>query len=176
MADTYISKANGWMIPSPIPTEHTKQDLKAFIDSVNLFIGKPNQKTKDEFLEMTQADINRWHKILHATGGELNTKKCFWSDFNLQYDTKGNPSIQVKTPANPQLHLTNLDGTLETLKSTLPSNGIHHLGVYISMDRNSTAETKVLFQQCKLFQKVFTRCPLTCKEAAVIYSTITSPL
>ncbi len=93
MADVYISKANGWMIPSLIPTEHTKQDLKAFINNANLFIGKPNKKTEDEFLEMAQADINRWHGILRATRGELNTKKCFWSDFNLQYDTKGNPSI-----------------------------------------------------------------------------------
>jgi len=39
-----------------------------------------------------------------------------------------------------------LPRTSETLKSTLPSDGIRHLGVYISMDGNSTAETKVLFQ------------------------------
>ena len=153
----------------------TNRTHQTRFDDVNLFIGKPDQKTKDKFLEMAQADINRWHGILRATGGELNTKKCFWSDFNLQYDTKGNPSIRAKTPAGPQLYLTNLDGTSETLKSTLPSDSICHLGVYISMDGNSTAETKVLFQRCKLFQKVFTCCPLTRKEATVIYSTIYLP-
>jgi len=101
MVDAYTSDAHGWIIPSPIPNEHTKQDLKAFIDNVNLFIGQPDHKTKDEFLNMAQANINRLHRILQATGGELNTKKCFWLDFNLQFDTKENPSIQAKTPEAP---------------------------------------------------------------------------
>jgi len=175
MANAYTSEAHGWTIPSLIPNKNTKQYLKAFINNINLFIGQPDHKTKDEFLDMTQTDINRWHGILHATGGELNTKKCFWSDFNLQFDTKGNPSIRAKTPEDPQLHLTNTDSTIVTLKSTQPSNGICHLGVYISMDGNSTTETKVLIQCCKMFQKVFTWCPLTWKEAAVIYSTIYLP-
>jgi len=80
-------------IQSPVPNENIKQDLKAFIDDVNLFIGQPDNKTEEEFL-------NRWHGILHAMGGELNTKKCFWSDFHLQFDTRGNPSIREKTQKN----------------------------------------------------------------------------
>jgi len=103
MTNAYISKAHGWIISWLIPNKHTKQDLKAFIDDVNLFIGQPNNKTKEEFLDMAQSDINRWHGILRAMGGELNTKKCFWSDFHLQFDTKGNPSICAKTQENPQL-------------------------------------------------------------------------
>jgi len=156
MANAYTSEAHRWTIPSLIPNKNTKQDLKAFIDDINLFIGQLAHTTKDEFLDMAQTDINKWHRILHATGGKLNTKKCFWSDFNLQFDTKGNPSIRAKTPEDPQLHLTNTDGTVVTLKSTQPSERICHLGVYISMDGNSIAETKVLIQCCKMFQKVFT--------------------
>jgi len=43
------------------------------------------------------------------------------------------------------------------------------------MDGNPQAETKVLFKRCKLFQQVYTRCPLNRREAAVIYSTIYLP-
>jgi len=93
MATAYTSGANGWIIPSPSTNKTTKQDLKAFIDDVNLFIGKLEDKMEEEFLEMAQADINCWHGILRATGGELNTKKCFWSDFQLKYDLRGTPSI-----------------------------------------------------------------------------------
>ncbi len=175
MTNVYTSEANGWNIPSPIPDEQTKQDLKAFIDDVNLFIGQPNNKTKEEFLDMAQSDINRWHGILQAMGGELNTKKCFWSDFHLQFDTKGNPSIRAKTQEDPQLYLKNTDGTTVKLKSTQPSEGLHHLGIYISTDGNSKAETRALIQHCKMFQKVFMQCPLMRKEAAVIYSTIYLP-
>jgi len=43
------------------------------------------------------------------------------------------------------------------------------------MDGNPQAEIKTLFKQCKLFQKVYTWCPLTQREATVIYSTIYLP-
>jgi len=93
MADAYSAGANGWTIPSPNNNAPIKQDMKAFIDDVNLFIGKPENTTETDFMEMAQADINRWHGLLRATGGELNNKKCFCSDFNLQFDTNGTPSI-----------------------------------------------------------------------------------
>ena len=93
MANAYSEKAQGWTIPSPSAQHSIRQDLLAFIDDVNLFIGKPDHTTEEEFLAIAQADINRWHGILRATGGELNTKKCYWSDFNLQLDDKGNPNL-----------------------------------------------------------------------------------
>jgi len=93
MADAYSAGANGWTIPSPNNNAPIKQDMKAFIDDVNLFIGKSEDTTETDFMEMAQADINRWHGLLRATGGELNNKKCFCSDFNLQFDINGTPSI-----------------------------------------------------------------------------------
>jgi len=74
-----------------------------------------------------------------------------------------------------KLYLTNIDGTQTTLKTTQPDEGIRHLSVHISMDGNNQAKTKVLFKQCKLFQKVYTSCPLTHQEAAVAYSMIYLP-
>ena len=64
MASAYTTRANGWKIPSPHPNEHIQQDIKAFIDDVNLFIGQPENTTENEFLAMAQADINWWHGIL----------------------------------------------------------------------------------------------------------------
>jgi len=97
--------------------------MKAFIDDMNLFIGKPENTTEEEFMEMVQADINQWHRLC-ATGRELNTKKCIFSNFNLQFNSNSTPSIQEKTTNKPQLYLTKLDSTKEILETTQPSEGI----------------------------------------------------
>jgi len=175
MADAYQEQAQGWIIPSPTPNETVTLKLKAFIDDVNLFIGQNNGESENDFYETAQQDINRWHGILKATGGELNTKKCFWSEYHLQYDTKGFPMIRTKTPEDKKLMLNNSDGTTKILRSTQSTKGIRHLGVHISMDGNQTAETKILYKRCRMFQKVYSQCPLTRREAAVTYSTIFLP-
>jgi len=107
MASAYMKKAHGWTIPTPNTQTPIRQDLQAFINDVNLFIGKPNNMTDEEFLEIVQSDINWWHGILCATRGELNTKKCYWTNFHLQFDAKGNPSLCNKLPQDTQLYLTN---------------------------------------------------------------------
>jgi len=56
MADAYSAVANGWTIHSP-NNAPIKQDMKAFIDDMNLFIGKPENTTEEEFMEMVQTDI-----------------------------------------------------------------------------------------------------------------------
>jgi len=137
LTDTYLQKANRWTIRSPFPNEQLTQHWKAFIDDVNLFVGKPKDTTKEEFIQMAQTDINFWYGLLWMLGGELNIKKCFWSDFHLQYDKHGNPILRTKTPQDPQLYLTNHDRTQETLKTTNPEDGICHLGIHISMDGNT---------------------------------------
>jgi len=146
MANSYSKKAHGWNIPSPSAQHSVKQDLLAFIDDVNLFIGKPNNITEDKFIDIAQADINWWHGILRATRGELNTMKCYWSDFNLQFDTIGNPSLLEKLPQDTQLHLTNLDGSKAVLMPTKFSDSLQHLGVHISMDGNTKAKACTLFK------------------------------
>jgi len=167
MADAYQEKAHGWMIKSPIPTESVMLTLKAFIDDVNLFIGQNPEVSDTKFLTNAQHDINRWHGILKATRGEQNTKKCFWSDYHLQYDPKGFPTIWPKQTTNTQLLLTNPDGTHEILQSTKSNKGICHLGMHISMDSSQTTKEKMLYKRCHTFQQVYQQCPLTRCKARV---------
>jgi len=140
MADAYSAKANGWDLPSPFPTTHQKQTLKAFIDNVNLFVGQPPGTTEESFYALAQANINHWHGILQVTGGDLNTKKCFWSDFNLTYNKNGSPYVCQQLPTDLQLTISTSDGRQESLKSIKPHEGICHLGINISMDGNHKAE------------------------------------
>ncbi len=64
LANAYQEHANGWTISSPTPPKQLTQSWKAFINDVNLFIGKPVTASEDKFLKMVQTDINWWHRLL----------------------------------------------------------------------------------------------------------------
>jgi len=57
MATAYTTGAHGWTIPLPYQPDSHKQDQKAFINDVNLFIGKTKNTTETEFLTTAQANI-----------------------------------------------------------------------------------------------------------------------
>jgi len=54
MTDTYQEQAQGWILPSPIPHKYITLKLKAFIDDVNLFIGKNPGISDKEFYATAQ--------------------------------------------------------------------------------------------------------------------------
>jgi len=47
MSKAYSSGTNRWIIPSLSNTAPIKQDMKAFIDDVNLFIRQPKNKMEE---------------------------------------------------------------------------------------------------------------------------------
>jgi len=64
MSNAYTESPHGWTVTSPISSQPMTQTIKAFVDDVNLFIGKPHNSTETEFLHKAQHDINHWHGIL----------------------------------------------------------------------------------------------------------------
>jgi len=74
MTDAYNEEAHQWKIEPPDGTTPVTQSINAFIDNVNLFIGKKPDTTKEHFLSQAQQDIHRWHRILQTTRGKLNIR------------------------------------------------------------------------------------------------------
>jgi len=58
MASVYMEKAHGWTIPTPNIQTPIRQDLQAFINDVNLFIGKPNNMTDECNLTSTDGMVS----------------------------------------------------------------------------------------------------------------------
>jgi len=83
LENAYNKAAHQWTIEAPDGSPPVTQSINAFVNDVNLFIGKKPNDTEEQFLYQAQQDIHKWHGILRSTGSKLNTKKCFWSDFNL---------------------------------------------------------------------------------------------
>jgi len=80
MANAYASKVQKWQIIPPNSNTPVTQTIKAFIDDTNLFIGQLPTQSDNKFQQAAQADTDRWHGLLRATGGKLNIEKCFVSE------------------------------------------------------------------------------------------------
>jgi len=78
MADAYVSKAQQWQIMPPNSNTPVTQTINAFINDTNLFIGQLPTQSDNEFQQAAQADTDRWHGLLHATGGELYIKNALY--------------------------------------------------------------------------------------------------
>jgi len=175
MADNYSEAASRWTIHTPSNTGNLIQSLTAFINDVNLFVSQNSNISDHKFLTLAQQDIHRWQGILQSTGRELNTKKCFWSDFNPQFDQNGTPSISGPNLNQTPLYLTNPDDTPDIMCNTTSNEAIQHLGVHIHMDGNQKTEEKMLLKCCRMFKTIYLQCPFTQCKAAIVYSTIFLP-
>jgi len=175
MADTYNKETHQWTIEPPDSTSPVTQSINTFVDDVNLFIRKQPDTTEEQFLYQAQQDIHRWHGILRTTGGKLNTKKCFWSDFHLEYDKKGNPTIHQQTTDNCQLHLLNLmvpKAHFVAHPVWKASDILACISAWMVIKKD---KEQMLIKCCQLFQKVYHQCPLTRQEVKVTYKTIFLP-
>jgi len=81
------------------------------------------------------------------------------------------PKNRWQSPTIPNQHWWHQ----RNVESHQSNQGIHHLGVHISMDGNQKAKTQMLFKCCWLLQRVYLKCPMTHHEAEVLYSTIFLP-
>jgi len=149
LASTNSKAANRWTMHPPNNTDNLIQSLTAFINDVNLFVSQNSNISDHKFLTLAQQDIHRWQGILQSTGRELNTKKCFWSDFNPQFDQNGTPSISGLNPNQTPFYLTNPDGTPDIMCNTTSNKGIQHLRVHISMDGNQKIEERCFWNDAE---------------------------
>jgi len=116
--------------------------------------------------------------FLYVSGHMIDCIHKLPGHFSFSPDTPTGAYIickDIRVPTDRTLQLTNTDGTQVPLRCTTSSKGTQHLGVYISMDGNSQAEIKILYKRCQLLCKFYQQCPLTRKEATVVYQAIFLP-
>jgi len=95
MIEVYQEKSHGWSIPTPIPDQSAKLDLKAFINDMNILLANPQDWVELNFVRgfnMTSTDgidssVHR-RRIQH--------KKLLLVRFSTAIQDKRNPSLQPK--------------------------------------------------------------------------------
>jgi len=110
MSDTYSEKAHGWILPSPTPHNLPKQTLKAFIDDVNLFIGKNPTPLNQNFSPKPK-------KI--STGGMVSSVPPV--ENSIPKSVFGLMSISISTKTEPHTFV-NVNRKTHTCSSETPTD------------------------------------------------------
>jgi len=98
MFSAYHSQATRYNITSPDQKVSHKQGMDAFMDDMWMSNTCYSAEELEELTQTSQQNLSLWHKILQASGGLLNPKKCMWMMFYWKFY----PSIKVTISDPPQ--------------------------------------------------------------------------
>jgi len=144
--------------------------LDGFMDDINILHGDYVSCDLSRLLPTAQFNLNLWRDLLQVSGGALNPSKCSWSPFVWVFDSLGNASLESSMDdASLVLVARDRQGVAHSLKRNNPSDAVRHLGVQVTLDGNSKKELQVLTQRNQKYQQFLQSCPLSRREARVIY-------
>jgi hypothetical protein len=74
----YHKKGHGLMVISPISGKTIEFMGGIYVDDTDLLTFLFNLPDLETLMELTQGNLNKWVRLLNATGGALNPDKCRW--------------------------------------------------------------------------------------------------
>ncbi len=78
MMSAYKKGGHGSVLISPISGIPIKFLGEIFVDNTDLLTMLPEIFNTAELLPIAQASLDKWVRLLIATGGALNPSKCYW--------------------------------------------------------------------------------------------------
>jgi hypothetical protein len=78
MMSAYKKGGHGSVLISPISGIPTEFLGEIFVDDTDLFTMLPDIFNTAKLLPTAQANLDKWARLLIATGGALNPSKCYW--------------------------------------------------------------------------------------------------
>jgi len=88
LISAYHTVVTPWVLTSPDKSNTIQQGFDVFVDDTGIISATPVDTNTDP-IPIAQRNLNMWHKILQASGGELNPMKCVWLYFDWNFDAKG---------------------------------------------------------------------------------------
>jgi len=169
LISAYQSVATPWHIPSPDEQQHIVQGFDVFIDDTDIITATPVHTNSDP-VPIAQQNLNLWHNILQASGGELNPSKCVWLYFHWTFDAKGHPSLTKHHPnTGPQMTVmlcSNAPTRIQRLRSDEPH---WYLGIQLTTDGNYKKEVEIFQQRNKRYITLLQTCPFNHHDIQTIY-------
>jgi len=168
LIDAYHTKVAPQMIHDPTRTIAIIRSLKAFIDDVVLHATSNPTSQFDELQIKAQTQLQWWTQLVNVTGGALNPKKCCGLVYKWEPDKYG-----ILRLSQPQLPATFIEVSINNEHQSIPVPKIHegtrYLGIYTTVDRNTTPMETNLWTKANIYVTAFHRTPMNRREAGVLY-------
>jgi len=160
LINAYHTKIALQLLHDPAHLIEVIRSLKAFIDNVVLHATSHPNTTLEDLQHQAQERIRWWDKLVKATGGELNPKKCCGLLYMWSPDSQG--ILQLRQP-EPPLTLISISQTHDQQIITILKNNEStcYLGIYITADRNMQPMENHLWKKALLYTSAFHRTPMT---------------
>ncbi len=168
LIDAYHTKVAPYLMHDPTKAIAVQRSLKAFIDDVVLHAVSSPQDTFEHLQQRAQQQLQWWAQLVQVTGGELNPTKCCGLIYHWEPDKDG--ILQLQRPDTPPDFLSLTKSTTQTpIPINQNNEGTRYLGVYITIDRNTTPMEQHLWSKAVLYTNAFRRTLMNRREAGVIY-------
>ncbi len=76
LIDAYHTKVHPWSLCNPTLTLMIVKSLKAFINDVAMLVGG-DAPSFNQLIQRAQTQLQWWMQLIRASGGELNSQKCY---------------------------------------------------------------------------------------------------
>jgi len=167
MMHAYQSQATISTLSNPNLTNTISQGIDTFLDDT--WMSNNGHCNQIQTIHHTaQTNLTLWHDILKASSGLLNLQKCVWFMFNWKHYPSGRTQL-IAPPATNVLTITNHHNITQPIWLLQPKEAHQYLGVQLTTNGNHKQEL-LLYQACnKCYILLLTHCPLTHREARVVY-------
>lgn len=123
-----------------------------------------------------EKEAQSWEKILHASGGALETTKCFTYMLFHEWNDSGIPRLRKPDNIIPRVRLTQSEtGEANILTCVDPSKGIRTIGVRIAPNGNWNDEFVHRLSQARSLARQLRSSTLSRSASAIAYSMFIAP-
>jgi len=168
LIDAYHTKVAPQMLQDPIRSIDVIRSLKAFIDDVVLHATSTSNNNFDKLQHRAQTQLQWWTQLVQVTGGALNPKKCCGLVYQWEPDKH-----KILCLTQPHLPATFIEVNINNDNQAIPvpkiNEGTRYLGLYTTVDRNTTPMETHLWAKATLYVTAFHWTPMNRREAAVLY-------
>ena len=103
----------GVTMSDPAGNHEIHRVIDEFVDDTTICINDANEELSPEELTMKLRDIAQsWEKLLFASGGALELKKCFYYCLIWNWNGEGEPSYTTAESMDNQIHITQGHSTI----------------------------------------------------------------